>query len=419
MTPVNPPVATPAFAGFALNSPPRARNILAPRSMIAPVIHATLAGLVLCGLAGCASRPANPPRAAADFARTLERLRLRFAPDSHLAIYQVTCTTRGPALILSGDVDSTEARAETLRAAKQTGAKVIDRIQVLPAAELGETNWGIITLSVANGREDREHKAELGTQAVLGEIVRVLKRDRRWLFVQTRDHYPSWMEAGSVKLCTEREAEAWQNAPLLMVSEFEAVIREAPAAGAAPVSDVVIGCRVKKLGETGEWFRVELPDGRTGFLPRSAATDFAAWQRSRHPTPDNIEATARQLLGRPYLWGANTPRGMDCSGFTKLVFFLNGIELHRNASQQARQGAEVPLDRDLSRLEKGDLLFFGFERPGDPPGRISHTGIYLGDKLFIQSSGRVRISSLDPNSPIADAGRIRGLMKARRVLPAP
>lgn len=109
---------------------------------------------------------------------------------------------------------------------------------------------------------------------------------------------------------------------------------------------------------------------------------------------------------------------MDCSGFTKLVFFLNGIELNRNASQQALQGRDVPLDADLSYLRKGDLLFFGGDRRGRSE-RVSHVAIYLGGKSFIQSSEMVRISSLDPQSPIRDELRIRTLLHARRILPEP
>lgn len=367
---------------------------------------------------GCTTT--KPPRtrgAENSLREELAVLKTRFAPDSHLAVYTVGIESRKGSLALTGEVNRAEARVETLRAAERLGVKVEDRIRVLPDAALGETNWGITTLSVANGRESTAHTAELGTQTLMGEAVRVLKRQGRWLYVQSADNYLSWMESGSLKLCTRTEVEVWQQSPLLVVTDFEATIREAPETEAAPISDAVIGGRVQSTGETGDWFKVGLPDGRSGYLAKSAATDYAAWKASRRPTPENIERTARQFIGRPYLWGASTPRGMDCSGFTKLTFFLNGIELHRNASQQARQGDEVPLDQELSHLKKGDLLFFGFERPGDRPDRITHVGIYLGNKLFIQSSQRVRISSLNPESPLADPGRIRGLIKARRVLP--
>jgi cell wall-associated NlpC family hydrolase len=366
---------------------------------------------------GCASYQTTRMRdTESELRKELKALQQRFAPDSHLAVFTIGIEPRNGGLVLTGDVDRVEARLESLRTAERLGVKIEDRIRVLPDAALGETNWGITTLSVANGREGTGHSSELGTQTLMGEVVRVLKRQGRWLYVQTSDQYLSWMESGSVRLCTRAVADEWQQSPLLIVTDFEQMIREGPTPDAPPVSDVVIGCRVKQVSESGDWFKIELPDGRSGYLPKASATDYVAWKAARQPTPANIERSGRQFIGRPYLWGASTPRGMDCSGFTKLTFFLNGIELHRNASQQARQGVEVPLDRDLSQLNQGDLLFFGFEDRGERRGRITHVGIYLGDKLFIQSSGRVRISSLDPQSPLADPGRIRGLIKARRIL---
>src|SRR5208282_4306542 len=185
--------------------------------------------------------------------------------------------------------------------------------------------------------------------------------------------------------CTREEADAWQRGPLLVVTAFEGTILEQPREEAQPVSDVVPGDLVKKLGEEGEWLKVELPDQRAGFLPRKAAEDYLAWKQSRQPTADNIERTARRLIGRPYLWGGCSPKGLDCSGFAKLVFFLNGIDLKRNASHQVHQGVEVPLDDDLSQLRKGDLIFFGPRSRRGRPERITHVGIYLGNKLFIQS----------------------------------
>ena len=120
-----------------------------------------------------------------------------------------------------------------------------------------------------------------------------------------------------------------------------------------------------------------------------------------------------------YLLGSlsgNSPKGLDCSGFAKLVFALNGLELNRNASEQARQGTEVPVDANLSQLKKGDLLCFESRSRLDGSERISHVGIYLGEKRFIQSSQRVRISSLDPGSPLYDERHSRMRIYARRIL---
>jgi gamma-D-glutamyl-L-lysine dipeptidyl-peptidase len=283
---------------------------------------------------------------------------------------------------------------------------------------LGDRTWGIACLSVASARRQPDHKAELDTQVWMGGVVQVLKRgtNNLWYFVQTADGYSAWLEKGTFVRCTQEEVQAWTNSPLLIVTAFEDVILEQPQAGAEPVSDVVVADVVKKLAPQGDWVQVALPDGRTGFLPTQSVADYRQWRSQREPTADNIERTGRRFMGRPYLWGGDSPKGLDCSGFTKLVFFLNGIELHHNASLQSRQGVPVPLDQDLSQLRKGDLLFFGRPARGEQAERIFHVGIYLGQKLFLHASERVRISSLDPNSPIRDEHRIRTLLRAQRVI---
>lgn len=295
--------------------------------------------------------------------------------------------------------------------------EVSDAPAMAPMQDLGEDAWGLGCVSVANAREQPSHKSEMATQILMGGVLRLRKQAGHWFQVETDDGYQAWLEAESFYPGRKADIESWEASPLLIVTTFEDCVREQPRSEAQVVSDVVIGCQLRKIGEDGDWFRVELPDHRAGFLPKTAATDYTRWRQTRQATPAQIERTAKLLLGRPYLWGANTPRGLDCSGLTKLVFFLNGVALKRNASQQAQQGGDVPLDADLSRLRKGDLLFFGHRARGGRPERVTHVGIYLGDKLFIQSSQRVRISSLDPASPICDSRRSRTLLKAKRVLP--
>jgi cell wall-associated NlpC family hydrolase len=239
----------------------------------------------------------------------------------------------------------------------------------------------------------------------------------RWYLTQSKDGYVSWLQKGTFVRCTREQVDAWNSGPLLIVTALEDCILEQPQAGAQPVSDVVLCDLVRETGEEGDWYKVELPDQRTGFLSKKSATDFLAWKQARQPTAENLERTARRFIGRPYLWGCNSPKGFDCSGFTKMVFYLNGIDLLRDSSQQAGQGVPVPLDADLSQLKKGDLLFFGPSARRGKPEKVVHVGLYLGDKLFIHSSERVHISSLDPESPIRDENRIRTLLRARRILP--
>lgn len=377
--------------------------------------HLLLAAALAVGLCACANH--RPVAAPDSLTRALAQVRQQHAPDPHLNIFTVGIENTGSSVTLTGCVDNAVAHADALAAMHAAGFQVTDRLEVLPSPDLGDATWGLASVSVTSGREQPQNMAEMGTQVLMGHPVRVWKRAGGWYLAQSADRYVCWLPQGTIRRCTRAELDAWNASALLIVTAFEGDIRERPSANALPVVDVVLGCLVKQIGTEGDWFKVELPDGQTGYLPKNAAEDHAVWKSNRRPTPENIERTARSLMGRPYLWGANTPRGLDCSGFTKLVFFLNGVDLDRNASHQRQQGVEVPLDSDFSRLRKGDLLFFGARAGGSRPERITHTGIYLGDKLFIHSSDRVHISSLDPNSPHRDARRIRSLLCARRILP--
>ncbi len=385
------------------------------------MLAAALAG-TLCA---CAHMDNSSPRQQPDrglaVPHAIQQVKQKYAPDSRLGIFDIGVQPRGLELVLTGEVDCAEARVETVQAVERTGAKITDRIKVLPDQKLGDRVWGISCLSVASGRLLPEHKAEMGTQVLMGNVIRVWKPSAnavfRWYLTQSADGYLSWLQKGTFVRCTRGQVEAWNRGPLLIVTACEDCIRERPDADAQPVSDVVLCDLVRKTGEEGDWYKVELPDERAGFLPKKAATDYVEWKQARRPTAENIEHTAREFIGRPYLWGGNSPKGFDCSGFTKTVFFLNGIALQRDSSKQAEQGVAVPLDKDLSQLKKGDLLFFGPQARRGKPEPVVHVGIYVGDKLFIQSSTRVQISSLDPQSPIRDENRIRTLLRARRVLP--
>ena len=359
----------------------------------------------------------DPPRRRPDpTPAILKEVENKFAPDPHMAIFRINLETNAETVTLTGEVDKPEAKSAAIETIRRTGAEIVDHVTVLPDSRFGEKTWGIATLSVASGREEPDHKAELGTQILMGRIVRVWKGTRHWFYVQSPDGYLSWIEKDSFVPCAKKEADAWANGPLLIVTAFEERVLEKSRSNSESVSDVVMGDLLKPTGEKKDWLAVKLPDGRAGFIPKKAAQNYKTWIQTRRPTPDNIEKTARMFLGRPYLWGGNSPKGLDCSGFCKLTFLMNGIELNRNASEQVRQGTDVPLDANFSELKKGDLLFFGWARSFDNPEWITHVAIYLGNKSFIQSAERVKISSLDPAAPNYDSYHARSLLYARRIL---
>jgi len=138
---------------------------------------------------------------------------------------------------------------------------------------------------------------------------------------------------------------------------------------------------------------------------------FAKWLDSRKPTAANIVSTAKHFLGFPYLWGGTSIKGMDCSGFTKTCFYLNGVVLLRDASEQAQTGENVDISQSLDLLQPGDLIFFG---PGKE--KVRHVGLYIGKGEFIHSSGYVHISSLIPGTPNYDDWNAARLLCAKRIL---
>ena len=100
-----------------------------------------------------------------------------------------------------------------------------------------------------------------------------------------------------------------------------------------------------------------------------------------------LSKTAFMYLNSPYLWGGRTPLGIDCSGFTQIVYKINGVKLSRDANQQANQGQTLSF---IEESEAGDLAFFD-----DPEGKIVHVGLLLEDNYIIHACGTVRIDRID------------------------
>jgi len=124
------------------------------------------------------------------------------------------------------------------------------------------------------------------------------------------------------------------------------------------------------------------------------------------------------LLGVPYLWGGTSTKGMDCSGFTKTVYLMNGYVIPRDASQQITAGNDVDPQLELKNLQKGDLMFFGRKATDSTRQRVTHVGIWLGNNEgeFIHASGRVKIGSIDPESSFYDEFNRNRYLGSRRYL---
>jgi SH3-like domain-containing protein len=274
--------------------------------------------------------------------------------------------------------------------------------------------YGIATQSVINLRQTPSVAAEMGTQALMGTPVKILSTDDGWSRLMTPDGYTAWATEESVQKMDSEQYKAWEIAPKVIVTTYFAMLRESPNKTSEVVSDVVWGDILRNNGETDGFYKVQLPDSRVAYLKKDLAMPFDQWIATRQPTAENIIATAKHFIGFPYLWGGTSIKGMDCSGFTKTCFFLNGVILRRDAYQQAQTGEKVDISKGLDKLKAGDLLFFGSIKGGKE--HVSHVGLYIGMDEFIQSAGMVHISSLRPTAKNYDAYNTKRLLCARRIL---
>lgn len=357
---------------------------------------------------------ADPPWKAA-----VDSLQNHYAPDSRLAVFRVTWKEQGDTVVVKGEVDNAKAKDEAIAAIRSRSvSEIVDSVVVLPDPKLGANGYGIVTVSVANVRSRPSHAGELSTQALMGMVVKLLKKQRSWYYVQLPDDYLGWLPERSMVITSSEGVDRWKAVRKVITTSYFALIRKQPSGQASPVCDAVAGVLMRQGGRVGDWVAVELPDGRKGYVEQASVQEYERWKRTRALTAQNIEKTATMFMGVPYLWGGTSPKGMDCSGFTKVVFRLNGLEIQRDADQQSHQGEAVETGNEFENLKKGDLLFFGDKRTETSEENVDHVGIYLGKKEFIHTPGGawVKIDSFDPDAQNYNELLRKIFLRARRVI---
>ena len=339
-------------------------------------------------------------------------------PDRRTTVFEVQGRIEGDVLVLRGEVHSNELKQRLLEFVKgKVNLTLKDSLSVLPQASLGGKTFAVVSMSVANLRAKPAESAEMVTQAIMGTPLRVLKKEHGWLYVQCPDEYLGWLSDGFAMM-NHDEFASWTSLPKVIVtSEFGFTHTMQQDTGGV-VSDIVAGSLLALKSDAGGYYEVQYPDGRVAFVSKRDAQPFDQWLAHAEDTPGNIVATARRFIGIPYLWGGTSSKGFDCSGFTKTVYFLNGVQLPRDASQQALVGDPVEAGPALENLKVGDLLFFGSRPSGEKRERVTHVAIYIGDTQFIHASGDVRINSLQVSRPDYSAYRHDSFLRARRIIGA-
>lgn len=338
-----------------------------------------------------------------------------FAPDKRIALFNITATKNTDKYILKGESNLPDALAALKEKLNGEGIDFIDSIQLLPSLELEEKTHGLVTVSVANLRSRPKHSGELATQATLGTPIRVYKKEGDWYLVQTPDKYLAWVDAGGIALLDHERADRWKKAVKIIYTKTYGHSYKGEAEKQI-VSDLVAGDILEVQNVVDKYFIVKYPDGRQAYVRTEEAENYDMWLANLNPTADNLVATSKTLMGVPYLWGGTSTKGMDCSGFTKTIYFLNGMVIPRDASQQVHTGKPIDSTGNFEHLEKGDLLFFGTKATDSTKEKVVHVGMWIGGNEFIHSSEMVRVSSMDPDAKNFDEWNRNRYLRTKRIL---
>jgi len=229
--------------------------------------------------------------------------------------------------------------------------------------------FGLCHLAQVPVRAEASDRAEMVSQLLFGETFEVLSSQHPWLHIRlTDDGYTGWIDHKQQMTITEEQAARLAAEPRVMSGDLLEFVSH-PEHGLMPIS---MGAQLGFLHH---------PDINT------AGWTFDGQRITGQKSRDELVRLAYMYLHAPYLWGGKTPFGIDCSGFTQMVYKLAGYALLRDASQQAQQGNPLSF---IEEAAPGDLAFFDNEE-----GKIIHVGMLLANHYIIHASGQVRIDRLD------------------------
>jgi cell wall-associated NlpC family hydrolase len=235
--------------------------------------------------------------------------------------------------------------------------------------------FGICNQSIVPCRSEASHRSEMVTQLLFGESFTILEETEEWANILTAyDEYDCWISNKQYQSIKEDTFKKLQAQAQALSTEPMQLIQDKKTNGFFPI---VAGSLLPFL--SGK--EIQLENNVYEFSGESVLPD------TQHISRNKIISTAYPYLNSPYLWGGRSFFGIDCSGFTQIVFKLNGFKLPRDASQQTLLGFPLSF---VEEAQAGDLAFFDNEE-----GRITHVGIILDDNKIMHASGKVRIDKLD------------------------
>jgi len=345
----------------------------------------------------------------------IDSIAAAYIKDFRTGYFKYSLQNKNDSLKLRGATDRKNLFERLKKFSKHEKIDFTD-FELLPSESLNGKYYGLVTLSVINIRKQPKHSSELVSQALLGAPLKVLMNKNGWFLIQTPDEYLGWTDESAIHLLTRKQMDDWRGAKKVIFKNAFGFVFENPEINSPHVSDVVMGDVFRIIGKKNNFYNVKFPDGRSGFIPVSECADYNKWFNEKIVDVAEVLSRAQEFLGVPYLWGGTSVKGFDCSGFTKTIYFMSGLILPRDASQQVKIGVEVDTSNNFKKLQPGDLLFFGRKATDSLSEKVVHVALYLGGLKYIHASGKVKINSFDPASPLFNKYRYRTFLHARRIL---
>ncbi|KGL64232.1 NlpC/P60 family protein [Polaribacter sp. Hel1_85] len=345
-------------------------------------------------------------------------IKAKYAPDKRVELFDINFELTDNQLILEGEITSKKAFSILLDSLKNRNLEFSNNVRVLPDVKVGDLKYAVARNSVINIRSQPKHSAELGTQGLLGMSLKVLDKKGDFYRIQTPDNYISWVDKGGITRMNENEFDVWNQSRKVIFTQNFGYVYVDKSVNSKIISDITLGGLLHYVSEDNQFYEVKYPDNRTGFIKKSEGVIYSSWIKNLTISQENIETVARTMIGFPYLWGGTSSKGIDCSGFTKMVYLMNGFVIPRDASQQINAGETVDTNLNFEGLEKGDLLFFGRKATKKKRQRVTHVGIWLGNNKmeFIHASGNVHLSSMDSSQPNYDEFNKNRYLGSKRYL---
>lgn len=231
--------------------------------------------------------------------------------------------------------------------------------------------YGICLLNVVPLRKEADDRSEMVSQVLFGEYFEIIDEQKNWSYIKLNyDLYEGWIDRKQYELITAVDFNRFNQA----IPHYAGELIDFLNINNSQMALLSLGATLPFYDQ--HKFTINLQN----FTYDGAV--FNLQLEKKH-----LLNIAFMYLNSPYLWGGKTPFGIDCSGFTQMVYKLCGYYLHRDAAEQAKLGCVLNF---LEESEPGDLAFFDNEE-----GNIIHVGILIGNEQIIHASGKVRIDYID------------------------